>query len=881
MILVTGDVVLDHNVYEGGRLSPDAPPGNGSHYEQIPGGAFLTYGLLHALDPGDVRFGLGQTTKEQLLSLPDQFQTRALWHAVGGEKPKDPKHWALERYLGYGEPKKAAKEEKAYPCDPFPGLNDAPPAILVIDDGGLGFREAKACWPEFLQKELPPELEWIILKMSRPLASGELWRNLMRDSWRERLIVMVSADELRSEGLRVAGGLSWETSVDDIVEELESNRALRGLLQCRHLVVTMRGDAALWLDQPGGKTLDGKPGDAHCQLIFDRKLCEGEWGEKNKDWKAYGFQSIMTASVAWFLSEALREKKNPEGKDQTPADQVEFTVSLAAGLSGTRLLREMGHGLVANDPGFPFAEAAKHLRSKKSVTDKVPNFSYSSAEVRCEGGVCRIGDKPLTSGHWTILGQVSPWHASHQKVPYEPARHIALYGPDKLPGVPCATFGKLQTLDRNEIDSLRSLRQLMLMYRDGDPRKQPLCLAVFGKPGSGKSFGLKQIAAGVFGEKAPVIEFNLSQFSSPADLIGAFHQVRDKVLSGITPIVFWDEFDSENLKWLRYLLAPMQDGQFLEGQVTHFVGKSVFVFAGGTSYTFNQFASSKDDPDFKQKKLPDFISRLSGYLDIAGPNPREVTTESLPDREFPVRRAMVIRIALELGDGQLQIERGLLTALLAVGRYCNGARSLDKLVNYIKDRGGMPLRRAYLPPDDILAMHVEDVKEFHHLTRKYAAFYQQADLLAAEVHDIYLKGLKPEQMTRPNAKPWQELTPDIRESNIAAALRVPEILELAGLTLVEGGSDDTPGFSAITEINNNIEMMAEAEHGGWEEQKRIDGWTFARNRNDEALRHHLLIPYKLLKPEDQEFDRKSIRSYPTLAGDAGFKIVPLPKTKSK
>ena len=26
MILVTGDVVLDHNVYEGGRLAGDSPP---------------------------------------------------------------------------------------------------------------------------------------------------------------------------------------------------------------------------------------------------------------------------------------------------------------------------------------------------------------------------------------------------------------------------------------------------------------------------------------------------------------------------------------------------------------------------------------------------------------------------------------------------------------------------------------------------------------------------------------------------------------------------------------------------------------------------------------------------------------------------------------
>src|SRR5207302_11497491 len=131
------------------------------------------------------------------------------------------------------------------------------------------------------------------------------------------------------------------------------------------------------------------------------------------------------------------------------------------------------------------------------------------------------------------------------------------------------------------IDSLRSLRQLMLTYQKHGPPDRPLCLAVFGAPGSGKSFGLKQVAAGVFGPKNPTPEFNLSQFKDADDLIGAFHQVRDYALAGKTPVVFWDEFDSEELKWLRYFLAPMQDGAFQEAQLRHSVGKCVFVFAGG------------------------------------------------------------------------------------------------------------------------------------------------------------------------------------------------------------------------------------------------------------------------------------------------------------
>jgi hypothetical protein len=885
MILVTGDVVLDHNVYEGERISPDAPPGNGSHSVPIPGGALLTYGLLNALEPGCARFGLAQTTKEHLqLWVNQQFHTRALWHPVAnGDKPKDGKHWALERYLGYGEPQKPGKPgESAFPGTPARDLNDAKPKILILDDGGLGFRAARSCWPASLSGDRPADLEWVILKMSRPLATGELWLQLMRDSWRRRLIVIISADQLRSEGLRVAGGLSWETSVDDIVGELESNGPLGSLRQCRHLIVNLRGDASLWLDQPSEENR-AKLAEPLCQLIFDRKRCEGEWAEINKDWRAYGFQSIVTAAVAWSIAKELKPATNEKEEEaKLPHGQLDFTVALAAGLSGTRFLRKYGHGPVPDEPRFPFAEAAKYIEAEiaNHGTKKI-EYSYSAAHVR------RVGDKDLIAGRWTILGQVSPWHARKNTVSYEPARHVALYGPDKLPSVPCATFGKLQTLDRREIDSLRALRHLMLLYRDGGPRKQPLCLAVFGAPGSGKSFGLKEIAKGVFGDKTEILEFNLSQFSGSADLIGAFHQVRDKVLAGTTPVVFWDEFDSEDLKWLRYLLAPMEDGQFQEGQITHFVGKSVFVFAGGTRDSFADFnilgngKDSKEHSDFKFKKGPDFVSRLAGYLDMAGPNPRKATPDSDADREYPVRRAMVIRNSLELGDRELATERGLLTALLALRRYKNGARSLKKLVNYIKDRGGFPLRRAYLPPDDILGLYVEDVEEFHQLTRKYAAFHAQADILAPAIHKDYLKGLSPaEKLSKPNTRPWDELNPDIRGSNYAAALRIPAILELVGLALEEGATT-SPKVKKRLADKTKVELMAEAEHGRWEEHKRIGGWTYSRNRMDEVLRHDLLVPYEHLTDKLKAYDRSAIKNYRKNAELAGFGIVPLPKSKVK
>jgi hypothetical protein len=478
-ILVTGDVVLDHNIYEGKRLAPDAPPDEGAYYRPMAGGAMLVHELLSALEPACVCFGLEQTTPDQMREWPKQFHAEALWHTVDNVKKGTGLHWALDRYLGYGEP-----EAGDYPGKLAIGPGENVPRVMVLDDGGLGFREAEKSWPGFLSGDRPEGLEWVILKMSRPLAQGKLWTSLVRDSWRKRLIVVVSADQLRSEGLLVAGGLSWETSVDDIVEELEANQTLRGLKHCQHLIVTMRSDAALWLDRTG------KSEDERGQLVFDRKLCEGEWQDKHEECRSYGSLSCMSASVAWAISEAIRAKEGPEGKDKPPVDELDLTTALVAGLSTTRFLLEAGHGKAGEEPAFPFCDAARHLKAESAKDDQCAESVYSRADVRCGSRSKQPGGLNLEPGKWTILGLVSPWHIKHDKVSLEPARRVALFGPDELRGVPCATFGDLRTLDRREINSLRAIRRLMLMYRDAKVRNQPLCLGVFGAPGSGKSFGL-------------------------------------------------------------------------------------------------------------------------------------------------------------------------------------------------------------------------------------------------------------------------------------------------------------------------------------------------------------------------------------------------------
>ena len=159
--------------------------------------------------------------------------------------------------------------------------------------------------------------------------------------------------------------------------------------------------------------------------------------------------------------------------------------------------------------------------------------------------------------------------------------------------MPLGQFGNLLTVDRREIESFRSIRTLVSEYGRQSRPKRPLSIAVFGAPGSGKSFAIIEVANSLLPDQLKVLEFNLSQRNDPGELPQALHQVRDVGLSGLIPLVFWDEFDTalagNPLGWLRYFLAPMQDGSFQEGQITHPIGPLIFVFAGGTSSTMETF----------------------------------------------------------------------------------------------------------------------------------------------------------------------------------------------------------------------------------------------------------------------------------------------------
>ncbi len=516
-----------------------------------------------------------------------------------------------------------------------------------------------------------------------------------------------------------------------------------------------------------------------------------------------------------------------------------------------------------------------------------------------EEKVCRVSvpERSLKTlaDHTVPFSILDEYCKNHQGGYLSAAEMIVYIGPEEIyRHVPVCRYNKMSTVDRQEIENYHSINAMLIdyskRYEQNKEQMQPLSIAVFGPPGSGKSFGVKQIAASCGAYRTTSL--NLSLYDQPSDLFEAMVGAIKDCSAEEIPLIFIDEFDSElngvSRGWLKYFLAPMQDGEYTVHGETYSIERAVFVFAGGTASTFTNFLphNKEQEDTFRKIKGPDFVSRLKGVLNIKGINPSSET-----DRSHIIRRAMFLRQQLEYnipgifthGDAMANISRALVSSLLRVSEYRHGARSLEFILGMCRLAGVDRFTPSCLPTDEQLDIHL-DVKDF----RQKMAFEQVmgsiVETYAKNAHESYRQkhyeeaekmGKSQEELEsiwlEPEMADWSELDEFYKSGYCSKIRYLGEHLEdyntEVGIRPILPDAADS-----IHELYGPLlEQIAEMEHNRWIADKKQEGWRYG-DHDDELKLSEELIAYDQLSEKTKEMIRRDVREVPNLLSQIGYEL---------
>ncbi|MCL2527084.1 MAG: hypothetical protein FWE42_01600 [Defluviitaleaceae bacterium] len=674
---------------------------NGIYNEFVwPGGMkFIYNSVVSALEDESGTGGKHMTESEQPAG-DDRF--RRDYYELSHYEAKDGyKYLSASRYLGCREGTTINNIYNVPPEKP-----DKPTDVLVVWDEGYG------------GLVLPENSRNVFWASNKALPDREQFGKVA-----SKCYLMLDANVLRGAGAMISKQISWEKTASDLIQQIQSNPAIDYLLGAHILFILFEFDGAIIISR--------NQGQLEAAISLTHGGVEGTIRERRQGESLLAFDiaaSLLIQQIPLLFSgkgmfRELIKRFMPNGLGESHLEDIwsvmsNFWTHLSHGDNSavvgwaTMLRKLLEAGEAAIMAGLQLGEKNNMLDLQFNVKEKEWTAFSIPTKVKGTGGLYIPAD-------WTITNDVGNKRISDVAFEY------VLEGTKIIDGLPQLKMGALITVDRWEIEAYQNIRNLILDYANnntGNPVR-PLSIAVFGAPGSGKSFGVTQIAKNILPGIIEKLEFNVSQFFSIADLGAAFQKVRDVILEGKLPLVFFDEFDSDKdgiaLGWIKSFLMPMQDGRFKDESGEHPLGKCILVFAGGTAHNFESFVDplknisaemgqgqqSTTCSDFKGIKGPDFISRLRGTINVLGPNSKDEN-----DKNHVLRRALLLRSfcerRLNIKNGQMQISPVIIRAMLHVPKFKHGARSMEAIFDMSRIAGDI-WEPASLPTHSQLDLHVD------------------------------------------------------------------------------------------------------------------------------------------------------------------------------
>ncbi|MBI2480654.1 MAG: hypothetical protein HYV60_19125 [Planctomycetia bacterium] len=520
-ILVTGDLLTDYHLVRHSLLprSYGAPVEKTLQFE-LAGGAWFLHDMVQLglcdLLATDSCTLLGPQ-RDRLRKSAPVGSAHSVWSEFPRKKNDKEQVWRIADFLGSGTSVNIAEAKPVA----FQGADintelRAAPTLLVLDDLGLGFRSHENLWPDAIRsfettaQSAPSD---IVLKTNSFSKDNRLLKHLL-DHHADCVTLVVAADDLRARGAAISKGLSWDRTIEETVREFETGLSSCDLARARRVVIHFDGGAGAASFTRLRLKLGPPHPAAHAAGLDEPVRDRGE----DRPGKMFGSASIITAAVVRHIAD--------------PATYPIF-IALGRGLTAVRHSREQGGGAVLKEqPGVDLNGIRWCLhwppRSAVADEDKLTRKEWRELEKHeagwpktdpCDAYYTAFPHEVLTHPQWRqqraaqsnlLRDAVGPDFEYYTAV----AMDVVVRGPERglLRSVPKARYGKYMTVDREEIERINALRGLIQTYRSTPTDKRPLSISVFGPPGSGKSFAIKQLAEAMFGPGQQTLEFNLSQF---------------------------------------------------------------------------------------------------------------------------------------------------------------------------------------------------------------------------------------------------------------------------------------------------------------------------------------------------------------------------------
>lgn len=434
-IVVAGDVVIDWIFTTLPSASRTAPPQNWEQYGRVAvavrsGGALLIADLLEA---GARVLSLNVPIVSYVRTLDfENIQLDRMTRSFIRIERSGDNRFRIKNFAGFSGATKSATLT-------FDG-DTRNARLILINDAGNQFRDNPLEWPASLREGTAP----ILLKLNPPFRQGQLW-NFLKSEHADRVHIVVTGDDLRSAGVHISRGISWDSTAADCVAGFKKNPLMQEFMLYSNVFIRFGLDGVLHYRKE-------QPDDF--LIYYDPERVEGGFVETLPGYYMSGLGAAFCASLALDI--------------QSPITNIETPIRQA--LVSSRRLFEIGFGENEAD----ITVQAQELFDRQYSANM--QFAVSTVPLHLQ---------KVTATSWSFLRQIVG-----DDLP-ELAQRIVTHGeiPPTQYGVPLAKFGSLETLDRSEAESYRSIRNLFSEFLVASNPPRPLSIAVFGQPGAGKSFG--------------------------------------------------------------------------------------------------------------------------------------------------------------------------------------------------------------------------------------------------------------------------------------------------------------------------------------------------------------------------------------------------------